>query len=190
MSAGNDHGDRTIIRVKSHEDLISKITKFDAFRIVERLYSAEQLIPQLVIDNKDLLTESAMCAAFVLYWGRESARARRWHAQVEASYRTWRDSTWLELKQVPVPGTEDKPKFPTDGMADKLVRMQPNYGDWWRRLNDSQEAAENAEAVHLAFQAKAEMIKSQQRLIRDEAGGPYHVVEDPRQTVAREPQLS
>jgi hypothetical protein len=182
--------DRTVVRVKSFEDLVHKVTAFAAFRVQDKVYSPELLVPQLVIDNKDLLTETAMCAAFVLYWGREAARARRWQAQVEAAWRTWRDRNWLDIKHTPLIADEGKPKYPTDSYVEKLLHQQPDYGDWRGRLDDAQEAAENAEAVHLAFQVKADMIKTQQKLIHDEAGGPYHVAEDPRQTKVREPQVS
>jgi len=180
----------TIIRVKSFEDLIHKVMAFSSFRIQDRLYSAELLVPQLVIDNKDLLTESAMCAAFVLYWGREAAAARRAKARVESAYRTWRDRTWLEIKHTPLPDTEGKPKYPTDAHVERLLHQHPEYGEWRGRQDDAQEAAENAEAVHLAFQTKAELIKNQQRLLHDEAGGPYQIAEEPRQTQAREPKVS
>lgn len=186
MSGRNGNQDRTVIRVRSREDLIEQVMQFDSFRIRERIYSAEMLIPQLVIDNKDLLTEGAVCAAFVMAWGREAARARRWHAQVEATYRGWRDRTWLELKQTPLA----EGKLPTDKHTEMLVHMHPEYGEWRGKMDDSQEAAENAEAVYEALKIKAILIKSQQRLIHDEAGGPYHVAEEPRQTVARRPQTS
>lgn len=177
------------ISVKSYEDLIHRVMSFESFRVADRVYSADLLIPQLVIDNKDLLTEGAMTAAFVLHWGREAARARRYHARAEAAYRSWRDGIWIALKSTPL-GAEDKPKFPSDAMTDKLVRQDPQYGHWRGRLDDSQESAEVAEAVLEAFRVKAELIKNQQRLLRDEAGGPYHLVEEPRETVPRQPQLS
>lgn len=190
MTGGNNSdGNRVIVRVKSLEDLIHKIQSFAMFRIAERQYSAELLTPQLVIDNKDLSTENAMAAAFVLYWGLEASKARRWHAQVEAAYRGWRDSVWLEIKQTPILDGKGNPKFPTDSHTEKLVHQHSEYGDWRGRLDDAQEAAENAEAVHEAFKVKAELLKTAQRLLHDEAGGPYMVVEDPRQTQVRSPQL-
>jgi len=186
----NGNSERTIVRVKSFEDLIHRVMAFSAFRIQDRIYSSDLLIPQLVIDNKDLLTEGAICAAFVLHWGRVAAAARRHKAKVEAAYRGWRDRTWLEIKHTPLPDTDGKPKYPTDAHVERLLHQHPEYGDWRGRQDDAQEAAENAEAVHLAFQVKADMIKTQQRLLHDEVGGPYQVAEDPRQTQAREPQVS
>ena len=120
----------------------------------------------------------------VLYWGIEASRARRYLAAIESSYRSWRDRTWMEIKSTP---SEDG-KFPTNDITDRLVRQHADYGAWRGRLDDGQQASEQAEAVHEAFKVKGRLIEVQEKLLRDEAGGPYIIAEDPRQTVPRQPQ--
>lgn len=178
--------DRVEIQVAHHDDLIAKISRFDNFRVLDKLYTAELLIPLMVIRLKDLVTEAATTAAMVLYWGAEATRARRHHARVQSAYRGWRDRAWLTAKQTPDPGTG---KLPSNEVAERLYRAQPDYGDWQQRLHDAQEGAEMAEAVLEAFRLKAEMIKTEERLLRDEAGGPYAVSEEPRASVPRTPQI-
>ena len=182
------HDNKTEIRVPSYEDLVERVQKFESFQIAERIYSAELIIPQLVINAKDLIAEAV--ATGVSEREREAARARRWNAQVEAAYRGWRDRTWLDLKQDPI-GETDKgtPKYPTDSHVEKLLHMHPEYGSWRSRLDYSQEAAECAEAIYEAHRLKARLIENAERLLRDEAGGPYRISEDERQSVVRQPQL-
>ena len=117
--------------------------------------------------------------------GLEACRARRFKARAEAVYRQWRDRTWLEIKQTPV---EDTGKTPTDAHAEKLMHTSEEYGSWRGRLDDAQESAEMAEALYEAFKLKAEMIRTQERLLAHEAGGPFIVVAADRQTASREPQ--
>jgi hypothetical protein len=186
---GMNPNERAIITVPAYEDLIDRVARFDSFVVAGNRYTSDMLLPQLTIDSKDLVSEAGTCAAFVLFWGTEAARARRFYAQVDASYRMWRDRTFLELKAQPVgQTTTGSDKFPTDVQAEKLYRTQPEYGDWQQRRADAQESAEMAESVYEAFKIKGEMIKAQERIMRDEAGGPYFVAENPRQTVARQPQ--
>jgi len=181
--------ERAIIHVPAYEDLIDRVARFDSFVVAGNRYTADLLIPQVTIDSKDLVAETATCSAHVLYWGVAAARARRFHSQVEASYRMWRDRTFLETKARPVgETTTGSAKFPTDTQAEKMYRTMPDYGDWQTRVADAQESAEMAEAVYEAFRVKGEMIKAQEKIMRDEAGGSYYVSDNPRQTVARQPQ--
>ncbi len=176
--------DRTEIHVVARQDLIDRVARFETFRVLDRTYSAELLIPQLTINTKDLLTESAANAAMILYWGLETARARRHYDQTEAAYRSWRDRAWLRHKGEPGPDG----KFPSAEVAEKLYRSVPEYGEWQRRKIDAQEGFDCAGAVLEAFRAKGEMIKSQERLLRDESGGNYFVVEERPLGIPRQPQ--
>jgi hypothetical protein len=174
--------DRVKIQAVSVEDLIDRIAHFDSFQIGGKVYSARLLIPQLVIDATDLLSEASACAALVLYWGLEAARARRTKARAEAAYRQWRDRTFLEFKNTATDG-----KYPSDTVAEKLYRTHADYGVWQQKIDDAQEQAEQAEAIYEAFRAKKEMIVAEQKMLQAEAGGPYFVVESPRETVPRTP---
>jgi len=182
------NGERVAIQIPAYQDILARIEKFETFQVADRLYNADRLIPQLTINGKDLISEAAACAALVLYWGVEAARARRHSAQVQASYRSWRDRKWLELKNDPIE-LGDKVKFPSDTQADKMYRTHPEYGIWQQRQMAAQEAAECAEAVHEAFRVKKDLIKAMESLMRDEAGGPYYVVEQPAEEIPRQPQL-
>jgi len=185
------NNERTIIHVPAYEDLIDRVAHFESFTITGRVYSAELLTPQLTIDSKDLIAEAASCGAFVLYWGIEAARARRFKEQVDSSYRMWRDRTWLEVKATSIGQTaKGEPKFPSDGQTEKVYRTMPDYGTWHQRLQTAQESAEMAEAIHEAFKMKARLIETQERLLRDQAAGPYIVSENMRQTIPRQPRLS
>jgi len=181
----NRNGERAIIQVPAFEDLIDRVGSFDSFTVAGKLYSAEHLVPQLTINSADLVSEAASAAAFVLYWGLEAARSRRFHAQVEAAYRTWRDRTWLEIKATP---GESTGKFPTDAQTEKTMHTSPHYGEWRGRLDDAQANAEMAEAVFEAFKLKGDLVKAAERIMAHEAGGAYYVEVTPRQTVARQPQ--
>jgi len=181
--------DKVLIRTPAYEDLIDRIGRFESFSIYDRVYSADLLIPQLVVKPSDLPSEAMACAAFVLYWGLEAARARRLQARVEAAYRAWRDRRWLEIKTTEVSQTSaGNPKLISDGHADKSLRADPDYGIWRGKLDDAQAGAEMAEAIYEAFKLKSTMIKSAAQVMHDEAGGPYTVVEDSRLSVEREPQ--
>jgi len=176
------------ISVVAFEDLIDRVASFESFRIADRVYSAEFLIPQLTVDASDLASEIASASAFAFYWGQEACRARRFKAQMEASYRTWRDRTWLELKASP---TAETNKFPTDAQCEKMLHQASTYGTWRGRLDDAQESAEMAESLYEAFRMKVDLIKVMQKHLENEAGGaPYSVVVDNRQTPARSPQVA
>jgi hypothetical protein len=177
--------ERAVINVPSWEDLIDRIARFESVTIAGRVYSADLLIPQLTISAKDLLSEAAACPAMVLYWGLAAAQARRHKAAVDAAYRTWRDRKYLDAKRA-VEGA----KVMSDAQAEATYRTDPEYGEWRKRIDASQEAAENAEAIHEAFKLKGEMVKVQERLLRDEAGGPYYVAENQRLSVPRQPQVA
>jgi hypothetical protein len=176
--------DRTEIRVAAHVDLVDRVARFESFRVLDRSYSAELLVPQLTIDTKDLLSESASCAALILYWGIEAARAKRHAEQTEAAYRAWRDRAWIRAKGEP----DAAGKFPSADLAEKLYRQSAEYGPWQARKIAAQEGFDCASAVLEAFRAKAQMIKAQEQLLRDEAGGPYHVVEERPTGVPRQPR--
>lgn len=183
---GNGMG-RVTIHVPAFNDIVARIARFETFQVADRLYSADLLIPQLSISAKDLIQEAASCGALILYWGVEAARARRHVASVEASYRSWRDRRWLDLKSTPIEVGEGKMKIPSDTTAEKMYRTHPEYGVWQQRVADAQAAAECAEAVHEAFKAKKDLIRSMENMMRDEAGGPYYIAEQPPDEVPRQP---
>jgi len=188
MYEGNNG--RVAIAIPSFNDIVSRIAKFETFQVADRLYSADLLIPQLTISGKDLIAEAASCAALILYWGVEAARARRHVESVEGSYRGWRDRKWLDLKSTPIDDGKGGVKIPSDAVCDKQYRTHPEYGVWQQRKAAAQEAAECAEAVHEAFKAKKDLVKVMENLMRDEAGGPYWVSEQPSVEVPRQPQLA
>jgi hypothetical protein len=172
------------IRTPAHTDLIDLIAQFDTFRVADRLYSHELLIPQLTIRTKDLLSEASTCGAHILYWGIEAARAERHYEQAEAAYRAWRDRMWIEFKT----GGDPASKAPSDALCEKKYRTAPEYGEWQRRIADAKEGMRCSQAVLEAFRAKRELIKAQEKLLSDEAGGPYFVVEEQPTKVPRQPQ--
>jgi len=175
---------RSEVRVPAFDDVVDRILRFDSFQVGERIYSAELLIPMLTIRTADLLAEASACAALVLYWGVEAARARRQHAAQDAAYRAWRDRAWLEAKTA-----EDGARAPSDATCERIYRTKPEYGEWQRRIAMTQESADCAEAVHEAFRVKAQLIRDQREILRDEAGGcPYFVVENRTAGVPRQPK--
>lgn len=182
-----DDRTRTPITVTSYEDILARIAHFDSFSIGGRLYTSEYLIRLLAINVKDALEEAATTPALVLYWGRESARARRIKADVDHQYKVWRERAFTEAKATPVVGSE---KFPTDRQAEAVYRTLPAYSEWKRRIADAQEAAENAEGVYEALRVKQFLLKVEADLLRDEAGGPYIVLEEDSREVPRQPMLS
>lgn len=189
--------DRVPITIKAFEDIIARIAQFDSFTIGGRLYTADYLIPLLSINTKDLLEEAATTPALVMYWGREAARARRLVAETELQYRVWRERAYLEAKATPiVVGKDDKTgepktKLPTDSQAEAVVRIMPEYSEWYRRKISAQESAENAEAVQDAFKTKRDLIKSETEMLRNEAAGSsYVVVEDEPRETPRQPQIA
>ncbi len=175
----------TTIQIPHFADLVDRIARFETFQVADRTYSADLLIPQLTINCRDLVAEAAGCAAFTLYWGVEAARARRHVAAVEAGYRAWKARTAMETKATPL----ESGKYPTDSHVQNIYRTMPEYGEWWARKNDAQESAECAEAIHGAFQLKAELIKAEERILHDEAGGAWTVQELPRTSIPRQPQM-
>jgi len=181
--------ERAVLTVTSHEDLIDRIAGFESFRVQDRIYSADLLTRQLVVNTADLAEEVGLCPAFLMHYGRQAAGARRYLAQVTSAYRSWRDRIFLEVKSSPVGETaKGDAKYPTDTQAEKIYRSAPEYGEWQARINDAQESAENAEVIYEAFKMKLEAIKIQQRLLHDEAGGSYVVVEEPRRSIPRDPK--
>jgi len=174
--------DRTSLHVVSFEDLVDRVASFESFRVADKLYTAQYLIPQLTVNTTDLISEAASASSFAVYWGLEASRARRFKAQVDASYRQWRDRMWLDIKTTPLDITG---KFPTDSQTDKSSRLTPEYGAWRCRIDDALESAEMAEAVYEAFKMKADLVKSLERIMSSEAGGAYFVVEKPNQEVTR-----
>lgn len=185
------NGEKVAIHIPSFSDILSRIAKFETFQVADRLYSADLLIPQLTISGKDLIAEAASCGALILYWGVEAARARRHVESVAGSYRAWRDRKWLDLKSTPVSDGKggDGMKTPSDAVCEKMYRTHPEYGTWQIRKAAAQESAECAEAVHESFRAKKDLIKSMEMMMRDEAGGPYYIAEQPSVEVPRQSQI-
>lgn len=175
--------EKTEIQVTHFDDLVDRVAQFESFQVAGKLYSADLLIPQLTIDAKDLLSEAASAAAFALYWGIEASRARRFHAQVCAAYRAWRDRMFLEFKAGE--GASGKP--PSDSVAEKMYRAHPDYAQWRGQQDSSQESAEIAEAIYEAFKIKVQMIKTAEQIMRTEADGPYVITEAPRKSSPRIP---
>ena len=174
---------RTKVSTLAFADLIDLVAQFDTFRVADRLYSADLLLPQLTIRLKDLLVEAAACPAHILYWGLEVSRARKHHASVEAAYRSWRDRFWMRMKT----GVSTDAKSPSDALCEKMYRTDAEYGAWQKRQADAQEGLDCAQAVLEAFKAKAQLIKLEEQLLRDESGGPFFVVEEPARRVPRRP---
>jgi hypothetical protein len=173
---------RTQIVVTHFEDLLDRIAKFEAFTIAGNRYTAEWLIPQLVVNSANIIDDVSVCSAHALYWGLAASRARRYKAAVDASYRQWRDRLWLQFKSEPLKSTG---KIPADSVCEKLYRSTSEYGEWRTKLDDGQEAAELAEAIFEAFKLKVQLLKVQQGILNAEAGGPYYVAEKPRQMPGR-----
>jgi hypothetical protein len=180
---------KVVIEVPHFQDILGRIAKFETFQVADRLYSADYLIPQLTINAKDQITEAAMCGAMIIYWGIEAARARRHVADTDASYRSWRDRKWLDFKATPIDDGKGGQKIPSDSMVDKLYRTHPEYGIHHQRKATAQESAECAEAVYEAFRAKKDLLQIMERMMRDEAGGPYYVAEQSPVEIPRQPQL-
>lgn len=178
--------ERVILQIPAFADLVDRVAKFDSFTVAGRVYSAELLIPMLTVNASDLVAESATCSTFALYWGVEASRARRFHAQVSAAYRAWRDRRFLEIRQTQIEATG---KFPSEKDAEKLYRTDPEYGAWRGRMDDAQESAEMAEAIYEAFKIKSEQVKAIEKILKDEAGGAYQVRESLRESVPRRPQV-
>lgn len=176
---------RVKVSTPAFADVIDLVARFETFRVADRLYNAEFLIPQLTIRLKDLLVEAAACPAHILYWGLEVSRARRHHASVEAAYRTWRDRLWMGMKTGAV---APEAKVPSDALCEKMYRTNPEYGAWQKRQADAQEGLDCAQAVLEAFKAKAQLIKIEEQLLRDESAGPFYVVEEQPAGQPRRPQ--
>ncbi len=90
---------------------------------------------------------------------------------------------WLDFKAVPIEATG---KLPSDAVAERMYRVHPEYGNWRGQLDNAQHSAESAEAIYEAFRLKAQLLKTQAQLLRDEAGGAYYVSENPRRAVPRQ----
>jgi hypothetical protein len=174
------------MEVTSLEDLIDRVAHFDSFRIAENTYTSRWLLPQLMVDTTDLLADSSTVAALVLYWGLEAAKARRAKARADAAYKSWRDRMFLEIKNTPL----ENSKYPSEASAEAAYRTLPDYGLWQQKIADAQEQAEQAEAVYEAFRAKKDMIIAQQKMLADQSGGSYYVVESQRKTPPRTPVTS
>lgn len=172
--------------VASMDDLIDRISNFESIRIGDKIYSAKLLTPQMVVDTADLVSEASTVAALILYWGLMAAQARRAKARVDSAYRAWRDRSYLAIRNKP----DDAGKHPSDATAEKMYRSLPEYGVWQQKIDDAQEQAEQAEAIYEAFRAKKEMIIAEQKILNDQSGGSYYVVEGPRKTIPRTPQQS
>lgn len=177
---------RQPINVRNFDDLIDRVARFDSFTIEDRQYSAELLIPQLTINNKDLVSECATVSSWATYWGLAASRARHYKARVDAAYRAWKDYRITEAKATDDPETG---KRRTEADCERYYRMHPEYIDWNMRRNDAQRSAEFAEAIYEGFKLKSKMIDVTQRLLRDEAGGPYYIIEDDRLGIERQPQI-
>lgn len=178
--------ERVALPVTAYEDMIHRIASFEEFMVAGRVYRAELIIPQLVTNMAQLAEESATAAVMIAYWGREAARARRYKSQMEATYRQWKARQMIDLKK----SKEDEgAKTPSDAMVANLYRIDPAYAEWQRRINDAQEAAENAEMLYEAFKVKARMIEASQKILHDEAGGAYRVVPANPIAIPRQPKL-
>jgi len=176
--------ERVPITVPAFSDVLARIAHFSSFSIGGRLYTADYLLPLVAIDLSRLTEEGATVPALLLYWGLEAARARRFKADCDHQYRSWTERAFLEAKATPVNGSD---KFPTDRQAEATYRIAPAYSEWHRRIDTAQEAAENAEAVYESLKAKQFLLKVEQELLHDEAGGSYVIVPAEPRELARNP---
>lgn len=112
---------------------------------------------QLVIREAALTEQVQVIAAQIMHWGRLAAQAKRVWEVEERNYRIWRDGTILRLSE---PGGEERKKGPAQWQCEAMMRENPAYLEFQKKLERAEEAFNVAQAILEGFQAKKEMMKS------------------------------
>lgn len=160
-------------------DLIIKrlqaITPFNIYQVnedgtVEPWYevTSDQLMNDLVLADRDILTQVQTVANQVAHWGRLEAQCKRVWDIAEREYRTWRDGMYLQFLR----GAEKKT---TQKEIDAMIRTHPSYSLYYNRIERAEEAYNAATAVYKAWSVKKEMIGKAVYRQKDELGGKLSI---------------
>ena len=119
---------------------------------------ASGVLYDVVIQEGNLREQVQTVSGQIAHWGRLLAQCERVWQATEHKYRVWRDGKSLDLTN-----PEDKPddwKKPTQGQVDRLIRVDPEYTEWYIKQERAQEAYNATKAVYEAFKAKKDMLKA------------------------------
>jgi len=115
-----------------------------------------QLIPDLIVQESNLLEQVQIISARVMHWGRLVAQAKRVWQIEERIYRRWRDKFFLDAIKV---SESDGKKKPTDKQIEAEYRNSPEYVVLYSNTERAEEAYNACLAVLDGFKMKKEALR-------------------------------
>lgn len=118
--------------------------------------TGKAVIPDLVINENDILEQVQTVAARIAHWGRLAAQAKRVWQIEERRYRRWRDSLVLGLLQdAEVSGA----KKPTQDKLEASYRTHPDYDFYYAATERAEEAYSATVAILDGWRAKKDALR-------------------------------
>ena len=114
------------------------------------------VIPDLVINELDVLEQVQTISGRIAHWGRLVAQARRVWQIEERKYRRWRDSFILQLIRTAEEAGKKKPS--ADTLA-ATYRADPGYDSYYMATERAEEAYNAALAILEGWKAKKDALK-------------------------------
>ena len=115
--------------------------------------TGDKIVPDLVIQEADVLEQVQTISARIMHWGRMAAQCKRVWDITCREYRVWRDK--LHLEQLIAAGDGKKP---TDKVIQATIRAHDQYPVHYMRMERAEEAYNAATAVLDGFRAKKGML--------------------------------
>lgn len=114
------------------------------------------IIPDLVINELNVLEQVQTVAGRIAHWGRLAAQARRVWQIEERKYRRWRDG--FILKAIQVAEKEGKKKPSADALA-AMYRSSSSYDGYYTATERAEEAYNATLAILEGWKAKKDALR-------------------------------
>ena len=114
------------------------------------------LIPELIINEANLLEQVQTISARIAHWGRLSAQAKRVWQIEERNYRRWRDSFYLQAIQMARVKGEKKP---SDKTIEAQYRTSPEYNLMYGNTERAEESYNATLAILDGWRMKKEALR-------------------------------
>lgn len=133
---------------------------FGPFTIGTRTWNpAEDVLPFLILDPGNLDVALSFNAAFVAFWGEETARAKKQLDDKQVQYRIARDRFAVDRRKIG--------KVTKEALEEEW-RAAAGYERWWQEQSECERAWSTANFVYDAFCKQTQNLSSLTKYYADE----------------------
>lgn len=150
----------------SLDTVISRLQSMHSFNIYEVTpegkvqpwyeVTPKSVVPDLVINENNLLEQVQTISARIAHWGRLAAQCKRVWQIEEREYRKWRDSYYLDTIQT---AESEGKKKPSDKVIEAGYRTHPIYDAMYSATERAEEAYNATLAILDGWRMKKESLR-------------------------------